>query len=189
MVLAAALGVSAGSELLPRSSPQQHTQRTQLAHCSPRERVSHLSKNGLDTRSASDDGSFGQMDTVNLCLVAGDGNKALAAEVSDLIGVPLASMTFKRFSDGEHFIRFDENIRGRDVFVFQSCASPVNDSVMELLLTISCARRSGARKVIAVVPYFGYKHHRRASQISTKHQSRYLSSGAMDFAKMMQVRV
>ena len=105
--------------------------------------------------------------------------------------MPLAATTFKRFSDGEHFIKvcvcvcvcvcashlppsvpalaltetntpsslhctqFDENIRGRDVFVFQSCASPVNDSVMELLLTISCARRSGARKVIAVVPYFG----------------------------------
>jgi ribose-phosphate pyrophosphokinase len=134
----------------------------------------------------SDDGSFGHVTLDDLCLIAGHGHEKLAHDVADVIGVPIAKTTFKKFSDGELLIQLDENVRGRDVFVLQSCTAPVNESVVELLLTISCARRAGARKVIAVVPYFGYKHHRRHSQISTKHQSRILSSGAMDFAKMMQ---
>jgi ribose-phosphate pyrophosphokinase len=148
--------------------------------------ISHRSQSSKDSLTSTDDGSFGHETTDDLCLVAGHGNLELAKEVADLIGIPLADMTFKSFSDGECLIRFDENVRGRDVFVFQSCAAPVNDTAMELLLTISCARRAGARKVIAVVPYFGYKHHRRSSQISTRHQSRFLSSGAVDFAKMIQ---
>ena len=132
------------------------------------------------------DDAFGHSDLTDLCLVSGHGHTALAEEVAALIGVPVAATTYKSFSDGECFVQFDENIRGRDVFILQSCAQPVNDTVMELLLTVSCARRAGARRVIAVVPYFGYKHHRRAAQISTKHQSRFLSSAAVDFAKMLQ---
>jgi ribose-phosphate pyrophosphokinase len=70
----------------------------------------------------------------------------------------------------------------------QPCAAPVGDSIMELLLTISCARRAGASKISAVIPYFGYKHHRRGSSISQKQlHSRFLTSGAMDFAKMLEV--
>lgn len=149
--------------------------------------VTRRAQSSQDTLVDKDDGTFGHSDTNDLCLVACHGHKRLAEEVAELIGVPTANVTFKSFSDGECLIRFEENVRGRDVFVFQSCAAPVNDTVMELLLTISCARRAGARKVVAVVPYFGYKHHRRAAQISTKHQSRFLSSGAVDFAKMMEM--
>ena len=90
-----------------------------------------------------------------------------------------------RFADGEVSVQLHDNIRGKDVYIIQPCAAPVNDSIMELLLAVSCARRSGARRVIAIVPYFGYKHHRRNSPISTTYSSRYLSSHAMDFAKML----
>lgn len=100
--------------------------------------------------------------------------------------MPVAASSISRFADGEVSIQVNTNMRGNDVFIVQSCAAPVNDSIMELLLTVSCARRSGAKRVIAVIPYFGYKHHRRGSALSTKYQSRFLSSGAMDFAKMLQ---
>lgn len=119
-------------------------------------------------------------------LVSGTANESLSIEVSKLTNIPLAPTAISRFADGEVSIQFLSNVRGHDCFIVQSCASPVNDSIMELLLSISCARRSGARRVIAVIPYFGYKHHRRSSQISTKHQSRFLASGAMDFARMLQ---
>jgi ribose-phosphate pyrophosphokinase len=121
-----------------------------------------------------------------MSLISGTAHEGLSTELSKIVGMPLHQTTIKRFADGEVSIQFNENVRGHDVFIVQSCASPVNDNIMELLLSISCARRSGARRVIAVIPYFGYKHHRRSSQISTKHQSRFLASGAMDFAKMLQ---
>ena len=120
----------------------------------------------------------------NLVLISGSAHKDLGNKISERIGVPLASSRIGRFVDGEVSIQIHDNMRGKDVFIVQSCAAPVNDSIMELLLTVSCARRSGARRVIAVIPYFGYKHHRRGVAISTKHQSRFLSSGAKDFSKM-----
>lgn len=123
---------------------------------------------------------------ISMSLISGTAHESLAKEVSKLINVPISATTISRFADGEVSIQFLSNVRGHDVFIMQSCATPVNDNIMELLLSISCARRSGARRVIAVIPYFGYKHHRRSSQISTKHQSRFLASGAMDFAKMLQ---
>ena len=121
-----------------------------------------------------------------MSIISGTAHEGLTREVSKKIGVDISKTTITRFADGEVSIQFNDNVRGHDVFIVQSCVAPVNDSIMELLLSISCARRSGARRVIAVIPYFGYKHHRRSSQISTKHQSRFLASGAMDFAKMLQ---
>ena len=122
----------------------------------------------------------------SLVLITGSAHKELSQEISNLIKVPIADATLARFADGEVSLQINENIRGKDVVVIQPCAAPVNDSIMELLLTVSCARRAGARRIVAVIPYFGYKHHRRGSAISTKHHSRFLSSGAMDFAKMLQ---
>lgn len=118
--------------------------------------------------------------------LGGTAHKTLAEEISTLLKVPLMNASLSRFSDGETSVKLEKNIRGCDVFIIQSCAAPVNDSIMELLLTVSCARRAGAKKITAVIPYFGYKHHRRGSSISSKHNSRFLSSGAMDFAKMLQ---
>ncbi|RYY88211.1 ribose-phosphate pyrophosphokinase [archaeon] len=121
-----------------------------------------------------------------LVLLTGSAHPKLAEKISKEVKVPLANAGLTRFSDGEVSVQIQENVRGKNVFVIQTCAAPVNDSIMELLLTISCLRRADARRVIAVVPYFGYKHHRRGYPLSTKHSSRFLSSGAADFATMLQ---
>jgi ribose-phosphate pyrophosphokinase len=125
------------------------------------------------------------MDLDKILLIAGSAHPKLASDVSGLIDVPLANVAINRFADGEVSVQINDSVRGKNVFIIQTCAAPVNDNVMELLLTISCARRSGASSINAVIPYFGYKHHRRGSPISTKHGSRFLASGAMDFAKML----
>ena len=127
-------------------------------------------------------------DSINLdsiLMIQGSAHTKLATEICELIDVPKANVNISRFADGEVSVQIDDSIRGKNIFIIQTCAAPVNDNVMELLLTISCARRSGARRINAVIPYFGYKHHRRGSPISTKHGSRFLASGAMDFAKML----
>jgi len=122
----------------------------------------------------------------SLLLISGTAHKELSNEISSLIGKELAGASIKRFSDGEVSIQINDSIRGKNVFIIQPCASPVNDNIMELLLTISAAKRSGAHRVTAVIPYFGYKHHRRSMSTSTRHQSKFLASGAMDVAKMLQ---
>jgi len=97
-------------------------------------------------------------------------------------------MDVTRFSDGEVTCMINESIRGKDVFCVQSCAPPVNDSVVELLLTVTALRRSGANTITAVIPYFGYKFHtKRGLPISTTYESRFLWNAAGDVAKMLQV--
>ena len=76
----------------------------------------------------------------NLVLISGTAHPELSQEVAKLVGVPLADAQLKRFADGEVSVQIDHNLRGMDVFIIQSCAAPVNDSIMELLLTVSCAR-------------------------------------------------
>eukprot|EP01035_Chromulina_nebulosa_P018195 gene18195-23856_t len=121
-----------------------------------------------------------------MAIISGSSHPELSEEIAQLIGIPLVDATLSRFSDGEVSIKFNNSISGKNVFIIQPCSSPVNDSVVELLLTVSCARRSGARRVIAVIPYFAYKHHRRSSSSSQKHHSQYLKSSAVDFAKMLE---
>lgn len=121
-----------------------------------------------------------------LAILSGSAHPELAEEISRKVGIPLCKATMGRFADGEVSVQILENIRGKDLFIIQPCAAPVNDSIMELLLTVSCAQRSNARRIVAVIPYFGYKHHRRGNAISTKHKSRFLWSGAGDFAAMLQ---
>lgn len=122
----------------------------------------------------------------SMMLIGGTGHKKLSQEIADIIQVPLANTSIGRFADGEVTVQVNENIRSKDVYIIQPCYQPVHDSIVELLLTISCVRRAGAERVIAVIPYLGYKHHRRGSPISTKHHSRYLTSAAVDFAKMLE---
>lgn len=121
----------------------------------------------------------------SLRLIAGSSNPKLANEISEVIKVPLSPANISRFADGEVSIQINENIRGKDVYIIQSCAAPVNDSIMELLLTVSTCRRASARRIVAVIPYFGYKHHRRQSKLSFKHHSRFLTSSPGDFATML----
>ena len=91
-----------------------------------------------------------------LKLLAGTANPRLAEEVSRALGIELCDTAVDRFSDGEIRIRIRETVRGADVFVIQPTCSPVNDTLMELLLIIDALRRASVRKVIAVVPYYGY---------------------------------
>ena len=122
---------------------------------------------------------------LNAVIISGSGNKPLTNKVCELLSVKPCDLKLKRFSDGEVSMKIYDSMRGKDVFIIQSCAVPVNDNMMELLLMISCARRCGARRVTAVVPYFGYKYHRRGETMSTKIQSRFLWSASSDFFKMM----
>ena len=89
-------------------------------------------------------------------LFAGNGNRALAQEIADKLGMTLGEMTVGKFSDGETCVQIGESVRGCDVFVIQSTATPVNDNLIELLVIIDAMRRASAGRITAVVPYFGY---------------------------------
>jgi ribose-phosphate pyrophosphokinase len=89
-------------------------------------------------------------------LLAGNANTPLAASIADYLDVPLTRATVRRFSDNEIFATIDENVRGEDVFIIQSTSAPANDHLMELLICMDALRRASARRITAVVPYFGY---------------------------------
>jgi len=89
-------------------------------------------------------------------LVAGNSNPALAKGISDYLKLPLAKAVVRRFADMEIFVEIQENVRGADVFVIQSTSFPANDHLMELLIIIDALRRSSARRITAVILYFGY---------------------------------
>jgi ribose-phosphate pyrophosphokinase len=89
-------------------------------------------------------------------LIAGNSNRPLAEAISAYLNIPLSRAHIRRFSDMEVFVEILENIRGEDVFVIQSTSSPANDNLMELLVMLDALRRSSARRVTAVVPYYGY---------------------------------
>src|ERR671921_1751297 len=89
-------------------------------------------------------------------LVAGNSNRPLAEAIGDYLKTPLTRCTVRRFADMEIFVEIQENVRGEDVFVIQSTSFPANDHLMELLIMIDALRRSSARRITAVLPYFGY---------------------------------
>ena len=96
-------------------------------------------------------------------IVACNSNLPLAQAVADKLGIPLTNASIRRFADMEIFVEIHENIRGEDVFVIQSTSFPANDHLMELLITLDALRRSSARRVTAVMPYFGYARQDRKS--------------------------
>ena len=96
-------------------------------------------------------------------IVACNSNRPLAEAVAANLGVPLTRASVRRFADMEVFVEIHENIRGEDVFVVQSTSFPANDNLMELLVTMDALRRASARRVTAVVPYFGYARQDRKS--------------------------
>ncbi|MBH0186438.1 MAG: ribose-phosphate pyrophosphokinase, partial [Nitrospira sp.] len=99
-----------------------------------------------------------------LKIFSGNANLALAQEIAAYLGQKLGEATVSSFSDGEIRVRIDENVRGADVFVVQSCCQPVNDSLMELLIVIDALKRSSANRITAVIPYFGYARQDRKDQ-------------------------
>jgi ribose-phosphate pyrophosphokinase len=143
----------------------------------------------------------------SISLISGSAHRSLTQDIASIMNVSIAEAEVSRFSDGEVNIAIEKDLSGKDiynitlylsnylyhyfltgkdVYIIQTCAAPVNDNIMELLLTVSCARRAGASRIVAVIPYFAYKHHRRGAALSTKHQSRFLTSNAKDFAKMLK---
>lgn len=89
-------------------------------------------------------------------LIAGNSNPSLAAAVAGHLGITLTNASIRRFSDMEIFVEIQENVRGEDVFLLQSTSYPANDHIMELLITLDALKRASARRVTAVIPYFGY---------------------------------
>ena len=89
-------------------------------------------------------------------LVTGNSNLKLANDISKYVGLDLSNCDVKRFADNEIFVEMKENVRGEDVFVIQSTSYPANDNLMELLIIIDTLRRASAKRITAVVPYFGY---------------------------------
>src|SRR6201747_2302512 len=89
-------------------------------------------------------------------LVAGNSNPPLAQGIADYLKTPLAKAVVRRFADMEVFVEIQENVRGADCFVIQSTSFPTNDHIMELLIIMDALRRSSARRITAVIPYFGY---------------------------------
>ena len=89
-------------------------------------------------------------------ILTGNSNKPLSEAISAKLALPLVKANIRRFSDNEIFVEILENVRGEDVFVIQSTSFPANDHLMELLITIDALRRSSARRITAVIPYYGY---------------------------------
>jgi|TARA_B110000967_G_C18901153_1_gene575242 ribose-phosphate pyrophosphokinase len=89
-------------------------------------------------------------------IITGTSNIPLAKEVAKYIGIPLANADIKRFADDEVFVEIKENIRGEDVFIIVSTSFPANDNLVELLVTIDALKRASAKRITAVMPYYGY---------------------------------
>lgn len=96
-------------------------------------------------------------------VAAGRSNPALSNRVATSLGIELANTTIRNFSDGELWAKYEENVRGIDLFVIQSTCSP-SDNLMELLILIDAAKRASAKRVTAVIPYFGYARQDRKDQ-------------------------
>ena len=92
----------------------------------------------------------------NTVLFTGNANRALAQEIASNLGVELGKATVGRFSDGEVTVELHQNVRARDVFVIQSTCAPTNENIMELLIMVDALKRASARRITAVIPYFGY---------------------------------
>lgn len=104
------------------------------------------------------------MQVGELKIFAGRSNPKLADEICSYIGTRLGEATVDTFPDGETFVKIEENIRGKDVFIIQSTCPPANDHLMELLIMIDAARRASAHRVTAVLPFYGYSRQDRKDQ-------------------------
>jgi len=102
--------------------------------------------------------------TYELKLFSGNANRSLAEEIAQYLRIPLSDAEVTRFSDGEVFVKVNENVRGADVFVVQPTCPPVNDTLMELLVMIDAFKRASVRRITAVLPYYGYARQDRKSQ-------------------------
>lgn len=98
-----------------------------------------------------------------LKIFAGNASRGLAQKIAQYLDIPVGDVTIRQFSDGEIWVKYNENIRGTDVFIIQSTYSPAGN-LLELLILIDAARRASARRITAVIPYFGYARQDRKDQ-------------------------
>ena len=89
-------------------------------------------------------------------LISGNSNQDLSKRIAESTNISLSAVNIGRFADGEVRVEINDNMRGKDVFIIQSTSSPVNDNLMELLVMIDALKRASARRITAVIPYFGY---------------------------------
>ncbi|MFT6331917.1 MAG: ribose-phosphate pyrophosphokinase [Lentimonas sp.] len=117
-------------------------------------------------------------------LLSGNSNLPLANEIAKYLGCNLVDAEIKRFADNEVFVEIKENVRGEDVFVIQSTSFPANDNIMELLIMIDALRRASAKRITAVIPYFGYARQDRKvgprTPISSKLVSNIITEAGAD---------
>jgi ribose-phosphate pyrophosphokinase len=97
-------------------------------------------------------------------IFSGSAHRELAQRICDAIGAPLGQATISSFPDGETYVKIEENIRGRDVFIIQPTSPPTNEHLMELLIMVDAARRASADRITAVIPFFGYARQDRKDQ-------------------------
>ena len=117
-------------------------------------------------------------------IVAGNSNRPLGEAIAAYLNLSLCKASIRRFSDMECFVEIEENVRGEDVFVIQSTSYPTNDNLMELLVCIDALRRGSARRITAVIPYFGYARQDRKSgprtPISAKLVANLITTAGVD---------
>ena len=99
-----------------------------------------------------------------LKVFSGSAHPVLAQQIANFVGVPLGNATVSSFPDGETFVKINENVRGRDVFIVQPTGPPSNQNLMELLILVDAARRASASRITAVIPFFGYARQDRKDQ-------------------------
>jgi ribose-phosphate pyrophosphokinase len=117
-------------------------------------------------------------------ILTGNSNRPLAEAISAYLNLPLVNASVRRFSDMEVFVEINENIRGEDVFIIQPTSFPTNDNLMELLVSIDALKRSSARRITAVIPYYGYARQDRKSgprtPISAKLVANLITTAGVD---------
>ena len=117
-------------------------------------------------------------------LLSGNSNKPLSKKIAKFLKSKLVNSSIRKFSDGEIYIEINENIRGNSIFIIQSVSSPANDNLMELLLCIDALKRSSAKNITAVIPYFGYARQDRKvvprTSISAKLVSNLITKAGAD---------
>ena len=117
-------------------------------------------------------------------VMTGNSNRPLAEAISAFLNLPLTKASVRRFSDMEVFVEIDENVRGEDVFMIQSTSYPANDNLMELLVALDALKRGSARRITAVIPYYGYARQDRKSgprtPISAKLVANLITSAGAD---------
>jgi ribose-phosphate pyrophosphokinase len=117
-------------------------------------------------------------------IIAGNSNRPLAEAIAGELGLPLTKASIRRFADMEVFIEIHENVRGEDVFVIQPTSYPANDTVMEILILMDALKRASARRITAVIPYFGYARQDRKpgprTPISAKLVANLISTAGAD---------